>query len=240
MRIFFVLIIMAGLLGCDIEVNSREDYDPSEIKTLTFVEPAKDITSVNYRISMAAGELEVVSGSDSLFQADIEYTNDIMKPVYSLESFGNGTNVIIKHNKETKKNNIGYNKWEIALNSQIESTLNLELGLGKSEINLMDVNLKDVKIEMGLGEAILKIDSDYLQDIDIEVTGGIGKLTVYLPLDTRIEAEFEKGIGSLEAADWVKENDNYYNPNARKEGPVVRLKVTCGIGEIEIKYLDLV
>lgn len=229
----FVLIIfgMLGLAaGACVPAPSRDLSQSTEELGL------QGADRVEAEVIMGAGELEVKSGADQLLEAVFRYSDKDLVPdvVYSVGENSVGSLRVVQD--ERPANNFKgsyYNKWELRFNSEVPLALILALGAGDCSLDLEDFNLRSLALTMGAGEANLNLGAPSEQDLDVEIQGGVGQLTVNLPPDARIEAEVSGGLGEINLRG-LQGTKGFYVSEYQGAGPVVRIKIQAGIGELNL------
>ena len=117
----------------------------------------------------------------------------------------------------------------------VPTDLELELGVGTSRIDLSEVDVRDLHVISGVGEATVDLTGPRKEDVNVDIDAGVGRLMVKLPRDVGVRVEGgESGLGNVTADGLTKQGDAYVNEAWGKPGPRMTVRVTRGIGELEL------
>jgi len=190
-------------------------------------------------LNMGIGKLEVKGIPDKILDAKFTYNVERWRPEVDYSKTGDKGNLKIS-NQEESFNNINANKaknqWDIGLNKDIPLSIDLEAGVGVCNLNLSDMNLKQLIIEAGVGSAKVDASGNYKNDIDVKVVGGVGKTTIYVPKNMGVKVNTEKGVGSIKADGFKKQDRNtFINDSYESSRNRMEVDVEAGVGSITIK-----
>ncbi len=188
----------------------------------------------NIELDMGAGEMTVSGGADKLIQGNFEFNIPSWEP--KVESSMNGTHAIITIKQPEHAHFGGHNhyRWNLQLNNQVVTDLNLNCGAGQAQLSLGDLDLRQLDVHMGAGQVNLDLRGTPKRDYDVNISGGVGQATVHLPQNVGIWAEAHGGLGSITVTGLEKQDNHWQNRLYDNAKINVHLKVEGGIGEIRI------
>jgi hypothetical protein len=222
--------------GCDIRqrqagklVTQSETIQPGEAKT------------ARADIVMGVGELSVEGGAKELMQAEFRYNVEEWKPEvkYAVAS-QRGVLSVRQPSIPWKKawySNARY-EWDVKLSNHVPLDAHVVLGTGKSKLKLGGMNLTSLRVEGGVGECQLDLSGNWSRDLDVEIRGGIGQVAVKLPRNVAVRVKTSGGLGAVHTHDLKADGDYYVNDAFGKPGPVLRVDIAGGIGEIDLGPAD--
>ena len=189
----------------------------------------------NIELDFGAGQLDLKGGGDNLISGKFEYNSDALKPI--VQSSRNGSHAVVTIKQPSSHGGFRGNvksKWDLQLNNKTLLDLALNCGAGQADLNLGDVALRSLKVQMGAGQVSLDLRGHPTRDYEVEISGGVGQANVHLPEGIGIRADAGGGLGSINVTGLQKVGDHYENSQYDKAKVNLRLKVTGGIGEINI------
>ncbi|MGB0034896.1 MAG: toast rack family protein [Candidatus Acidiferrales bacterium] len=195
-------------------------------------------SSVNISVEMPAGELRISGGAPAtkLLEADFNYREWDGKPEVNYSSSGTQGTLNIEqvegHHIHWGTSN---NKWDLHLNNDVPSDLNIHMGAGKSDLRLQGLNLSHVDLEMGAGQLNADLNGDWKKDLDVNLQGGVGSATIHLPKNVGVQVHASGGIGSVSTQGLKEEGDDYVNDAYRKSPVTVHVSIHGGIGHIRLE-----
>jgi hypothetical protein len=231
----WLLVLILCLLACiaciEVPVGDTQ-IDPQSVE----LGKAKN---VEVELHLGVGHLRLAGGAKKLLEGEFVYNVARWKPEVKYEVFGENGKLIIRQ-PESHGSPIGgktKNEWNLNLNDKVPLNLRVELGVGKSELELGSLNLKQIDIHTGVGECTLDLSGDWKQDLKADIEGGIGQVTLRLPAQVGVQADVEKGIGSIHARDFKKEGSSYRNDSYGKSKVTLYLRIKAGIGEVRLELV---
>ncbi len=124
--------------------------------------------------------------------------------------------------------------WDVALNTEIPLTLDLNLGANKSVVDLSETTLTRLDLDTGASEteAALSPRGRYAANIDC----GAASLTVRVPegLAARIRATVVAGDCSVNTARFPRRDGYYESPNFDSAANAVELTINAGAASVRI------
>ncbi len=193
-----------------------------------------NVSRANIELDMGAGEMTLTGGADKLIQGNFEFNVPSWEP--KVQDSVNGTHAVITI-KQPEHAHFGGNnhyRWNLQLNDQVITDLNLNCGAGQARLSLGDLDLRQLDVHMGAGQVDLDLRGTPKRDYDVNISGGVGQATVHLPQNVGIWAEAHGGIGSITVTGLNKEDNHWQNQLYDNAKTNVHLKVEGGIGEIRI------
>ena len=225
--IILFLALFAGFTAC-VEVGDME----TETKTVALGEAE----SVELELAMGAGELEVHAGAQDLMEATFSYNVERWKPEVDYSVFGRKGTLEIKQGKgRGVPMGSTRNRWDIALAKGVPLSIKIDFGAGEGDIDLRDLRLESLDIDMGVGDLTVDLSGDREQDLRVNVDGGVGSATLYLPEGVGVRAVVDKGIGSVDAENMQKDGNEYTNEAYGRSAVTINVKISAGIGSIDLK-----
>jgi hypothetical protein len=186
---------------------------------------------------MAAGEMKVGGGADSLMQGTFRYNVDDWKPQVNYSVNGSQGELLVDQ-KDRDVNTIGsdvVNEWDIQLNNAVPISLDVQTGAGESELDLKSLDLTDVKFKGGAGTASVDLSGNWSHDVKASVEAGVGKLTVILPSGIGVQVTAQTGIGGMNTTGLVQEGEVYVNEAFGESPYTLFLNIRAGVGELNLE-----
>lgn len=195
------------------------------------------VTEADIRISTATGQLTVgtlgesgvlVAGSVRLAGNEAvkeESQEDDGKAVYRLSSEGVGV-VGVAGNESV---------WDLRINGEIPSRLEIKTGAGESELNLERARLMGLKVDLGIGATTINLPRAGI--FSGEINGGIGRLVVRVPESLAIRIHVDSGIGQVQVGTGFSTSGEnvYLSAAAPESGERATLDISSGIGQVIIE-----
>ncbi|MFZ1756947.1 MAG: DUF5668 domain-containing protein [Caldilineaceae bacterium] len=127
--------------------------------------------------------------------------------------------------------------WELAINGEIPTNLEVNTGAGEAELNLQRVRLTRLKVDLGVGSASITLPRT--GQFNGEISGGIGKLVVRVPDSLAVRLQVDTGIGQVQVDDdfTTAGKDVYLSPAADAKGEGATVKISSGIGQVVIESI---
>jgi len=226
-KIWAVVLIAAGLVGCEVAGEMVEDSKTVELGRAKTAEVKLDI---------GVGELRIQGGAKELMEAYFSYNIEHWKPEVDYRIVRDA-GVLTVRQGESRGMTLGRkrNIWDISLNDDVPLDLNIDFGVGEGKLDLTGLKLKSLDIDMGIGELVLDLSGERENSFDVILDGGIGSATIYLPEHIGVRARIDGGIGSVDASGFKKRGDIYTNDAFGKTDVSIDIDVDAGIGSIELR-----
>ena len=193
-------------------------------------------TSVNAKIEMPAGELQIGGGSDRLLDADLVYDGRDRAPEvdYAVEN-GHGQLDLAQGDHHNVRFGESDGSWKLRFNQSVPLDLNLDMGAGQSDLKLGQLNLTHLEINIGAGQMNLDLTGPRKQNLDASVEGGAGQARIRLPKDVGVRVKASGGLGAVNTRGLTKQGDEYVNAVYGKTPVSIDLTVEGGVGEIDLQ-----
>ena len=184
---------------------------------------------------MPAGELKLSGGANQLMEADFNYDEAEGKPETSYHVSG-GTGEL-NVTQPGKKFHFGpaHNDWNIRLANDVPMQLKADMGAGQSDLKIGGLSLTRLDISMGAGQFTADLTGDWKKDLDAEIHGGVGHAIILLPEDVGVRVHATGGIGSISSGGLKRDGDEYVNEMYGKSPVTLRLDVSGGVGNIDLR-----
>jgi len=131
-------------------------------------------------IECGYGDLHISPGdANSAFNVDISYDKDVGQPLlhYDVKDRIGYLKIDVKENEDVHvKDGDTKGHWNVALNPELPTTLNVDLGLGDGNLEFGDLKLTEVNISNGLSETELNVskpNSEMIEQMKMET--GLGE-----------------------------------------------------------------
>ena len=222
-----LLLVIAGI-ALSFQTASRKIHEVETIER-------QGSEPVQVHIQMPAGELKLSGGAGKLMEADFNYDEAEGKPEISYHVSGDAGRLDVT--QPGKKFHMGptRNDWNLRFGNNIPMELKVEMGAGRSELVVGDLSLNRLEINMGAGQFTTDLTGHWKKDLDAEIHGGVGHAIIYLPVDVGVRVHATGGIGSISAGGLKRDGDEYVNELYGKSPVTLRLDVSGGVGNIELR-----
>lgn len=221
--------VVLGGAGCMV-VNEG----PANVEHSAQTVDLKGAKSVQLRVEMGAGELQMRGGAAPLMDADFRYRDSDGKPEVSYDVAGTRGILTVKQPDRHTMGGHNKNVWELRLNEDVPMDVSVKMGAGEGRMNLGNVALHSLEVEMGAGQLNLDLTGHPRNDLDVRVSGGVGEATVKLPRRARLDVEAHGGIGEITAQGLTKRGDRWVNEPEGEVDATMRVNVSGGIGGIHL------
>ena len=256
----FCIVGVFAFAAC--QVQPENDSEAAEFSTLSEALPRQQAERATAALSLGAGKLTVVGGSNQLIEADFEYSQEAWKPVVktsrqTTEATINISQPNLTDNIRLSLENDQRNAWSIQLNDQVRYTLtcrigagatdldlsgllidrlSVDAGVGEHRINLTDTSLPRLDINVGVGEVHVDLTGEWRNHLRAEIDGGIGGLTLAVPQQTGVRLNVSGALGSVDVpSDYTKDKGVYTNAAYKSAEYRLEIDIDAGIGSIEVE-----
>lgn len=190
---------------------------------------------VRVHIQIPAGDLKLSGGSSKLLEADFKYAESEGKPKVSYQAGQ------LEITQVGRKFNFGRteNTWDLRLGNDIPMELNIDMGAGQSQVKAGDLALTRLEMKIGAGQITADLTGDWKKDLEVDIKGGVGNAVILLPEDVGVRVHATGGIGSINAGSLKREGDEYVNDLYGKSPVALRLDISGGVGNIELRPMSV-
>lgn len=218
-----------------------------------------DAETVRAEIEMGAGKLNIKGGSHDLLDAEFKYNVAEWKPEIEYSVAGTRGDLAVRMPPGQ-----GYRlgrgvkyEWYLSFSDDVPVDMSVELGAGESHLLLAPLHLErltvkagagavlvglggsralsKLKIETGAGAVHVDLAGEWAHDLKADISGGIGMVTLRLPVGVGVRVDVSKGIGKVNAPDFVKQDGAYVNEAYGKSDVTLSIDVETGIGAINLE-----
>jgi len=119
--------------------------------------------------------------------------------------------------------------------------LSVDNGLGELNAkNLSNARANQMMFDCGLGAATLDFSGEEYHDIYVKVNVGLGSVNIKVPRGYNLEMEAEESfLSSISIPEMVQESRGFYRNNQFSDSrPTLRIKVSVGLGNIDVNWID--
>jgi hypothetical protein len=227
-EIAVVLLLIVFGIALSFSTASRHVHDVQTVER-------QGSEPVRVHVQMPAGDLKLSGGASKLLEADFKYAESEGKPEISYHRSTDGGELQVI--QPGRKFNFGpsENSWDLRLGNDIPMELSIDMGAGQGQVKVGDLSLTRLNMNMGAGQIIADLTGDWKKDLDANIRGGVGHAVILLPEDIGVEVHATGGIGSISAGKLSRDGDRYSNDLYGKSPVTLRLDVSGGVGNIELR-----
>jgi predicted membrane protein len=113
--------------------------------------------------------------------------------------------------------------------------LKVDMGAGQGDLRVGDLALSRLEINIGAGQITADLTGDWKKNLEADIHGGVGHAIIRLPEDVGVRVHATGGIGSISAGGLKRDGDEYVNEIYGKSRVTLRLDVSGGVGNIELR-----
>src|SRR5215210_3120190 len=199
----------------------------------------KNADSVRAQLKMGAGELHITGGADQLMDGDFSYNVSEWTPKVNYDVSGDAGELVVKQRSAegARLGGDARNEWDISLNDEGPTDLQVQMGAGESDLDLDSLVLTGLDLQMGAGKTTVDLTGDYSRSFDASIEGGVGEATVLLPSEVGVKAKAEGGLGKINAEGLQKVGDSYVNDAYGESDVNLNVDVKGGVGEINLEVV---
>jgi hypothetical protein len=178
----------------------------AELKEGSFNEVRGDANSatVILDLSVASTNVQALTDSNNLFEADLRYVGNI-----SFNVTGSETNKTVSLSQESNQQS-NFNFWDfgffsssdqdlhwnVGLNPEVPINLRVNGGVGSTTLDLNDLTLTGLDVNSGVGSLILSLPAA-VTSYDVSIDGGVGSVTLDVPNDAAMRITVDTGLGGV-------------------------------------------
>jgi len=198
----------------------------------------EEARSVRADLRMGAGELNLSGGADALMEADFSYNVAEWEREVNYEVSGDTGELSVKQDiiagvpvGEAR------NEWDIRLNDEVPTDLNVQMGAGESNLDLDSLTPTGLTLHMGSGKTTVDLTGDYARSLDANIQGGVGEATVLLPSEVGARVSAEGGLRKINAEGLRREGNSYVNDAYGDSEVTVDVDIQGGVGQITVEVV---
>ncbi|HWE48221.1 MAG TPA: toast rack family protein [Bryobacteraceae bacterium] len=228
MKLTPILLAAICLAGCNVTPAGPLQHESRSV-------PKDSFTSLNANLSMGSGTLKISGGSHDLLNADFDYNVAEWKPDLQYSASGDHGSLTLKQPESRGSHSHTTNVWDLRLNNDIATNLNIQFGAGEAKMDLGALALRSLDIQMGAGEMKLDLRGTPAHDYDVHIQGGAGEATVYVPKNAGIYAKAVGAIGEVKVHGLRQDGDHWVSEQYGQAGtPQIRLDIAGGVGQLNL------
>ncbi|MBN2520090.1 MAG: hypothetical protein JXB17_06275 [Bacteroidales bacterium] len=260
----FLIISLIGLCVVCFSFKTLKNNTQIQSESLgyseTIVIKKGEAKLIYANIKLIAGELEISGGSRNLMDAEFIYEDDDLKPDVEYDDNPEIGNLTVELDRVdvdlVDEDNV---KWDISLNNDVPIDLSVKLGAGEGRFNLGSLNLENfeltsgageyyidlrnssvpkIKFTAGAGEATIDLSGEHTNSLTADFTCGFGELTILLPENMGVKLTVTGLAGTINYPGFTKQGNEYKNDKFGETKNYIDLKITGGMGEINLKLVD--
>jgi len=191
--------------------------------------------SVQAKIDMPAGMLDLSGGAEKLLEADFDTHESWGTPRVEY-SVNGGVGQLNIQQEEGSNFHFGTsdNTWRLHLSDDVPLDLSLNMGAGQGQLRLRGLNLTHLRVEMGAGQLDLDLTGSRKQDFQADIQGGVGQATIHLPKNVGVQVHASGGIGAVNARGLKRDGETYINDAYGKTPVTIKMNIEGGVGTINL------
>jgi hypothetical protein len=208
---------------------------------LTLNVPLNGATAANVQIDMGLGDLTVDSGEggNALATGTLNYYSRSGAPSQSVNTSSNTLNLNLKQSNKGGPfffgDSNGSLDWNIHLNPQTPTRLDVNTGTGHTTLELEKSNITNLIVNSGTGSTDVVLPAQ-AGDLKATVDGGVGSIDITIPSGVEARIRIDSGLGSVNVDDrFSKTGDKTYQSAGYSESKNrVDLNLDAGVGSVNI------
>lgn len=233
-RALAVLLSLALLAGVVWFAGMNFTTPGGALESSTLSQPALDVDTASYQLSMAAGLFEISGGApeDELISGAVNTSGE--RGVRENFSVENGeASYSLKDDSVTIRIGSGASNqhWVIQLNDQIPGELDATLGAGQLNLNLSGLEITQLDATVAAGEMV--VDLPQQGGFTGDLTTVIGKTVIRIPSNAAVEIEVDGIFPISISGDGLTRDGRVVK--ATGSGPVTRITLLNVIGDTVIE-----
>ena len=186
------------------------------------------------RVEISAGELRINGTSPHALEGDFTYSDSFEQPHVDYHVTDGVGQITISQDSHTVHFGNSTNEWSLRFSKDLPLELSIEMGAGEGHLDFRGIPLTRLDLHVGAGEVNVDLTGDRKADLTADIEGGVGQANIRLPKNVGVIAEASGGIGSIRTHGLTEHDGSYKNEAYGKTPATIHLKVTGGIGEIDL------
>ena len=219
------------VVGCSIFATEKEEV---KINKGSFIIEKDQATELDVELNMGVGELTVSKGTKNWLEGNFDTNFKDLEPIVTYANKNKKGGVVIEQpdNKDIRIGKIK-NKWILELSDDIPMNLSVVTGAASANLDLKELQLNKLDVETGVGELNIDLAGDWEKGFVSNIKTGVGAATIVLPSNVGVKIKYEKGIGTIQADDFIHTEEGVYINQAYENADViVDIFVEIGVGEV--------
>lgn len=194
-----------------------------------------DAKTVDARIKMGAGNLDISGGASHLLEADFNYRGSFGTPKVDYSISGTTGNLdIYQDSSDTHFSTTSDNHWTLHLANNVPIQLRIDMGAGRGNLRLRDINVTNLSLNIGAGQVDVDLTGDRKSDLTGDIEGGVGEADIRLPRNIGVVVNASGGLGTIDTHGLKEDGGEYINDAYGKSPVTIHLKIEGGIGRISL------
>jgi hypothetical protein len=233
-----LLVVCCLLTSCSGCIPFGSSVEIGELKTEKTALVLGNAQRVEVSMDVGTGKFRIRGGAEGLLDAEFTYNVEEWTPIVDYEEKGGRGTLKIKQPGTGSKRvpNGAHNEWDIALNNDVVTSLELDVGVGNVEMDVTGLSLTYLEIDQGVGNTVLDLTGDWDQDLTVMIDGGVGESRLRLPSKVGVRVRCDTGVGSVKAEGLEKRRDVYVNDAYDESDVTIDVDIDAGVGAI---YLEV-
>lgn len=192
--------------------------------------------SVSAEIEMAAGQLDIGPGAESLMDAEFGYSDTAWKPTvkYQVIEDRGELRVRTSGNPQWNMSNTRF-EWDVLLAKGVPLDLRVQMGAGECDIDLRGLDVRELEVELGAGDSAIDLSGEWMNDLRGVINASAGSVTLKVPEGVGVRiVGYKDGIGGYEAAGFSADGDALVNPAYGTADVNMELTLRRGVGDVVV------
>lgn len=187
--------------------------------------------SARVEIDMSGGDLDVKSGTSTLFEGDFDFNVPDLKPVITYAVNGDTGALKVTQGSASGSHE---NKWQLSLNESTPIDLDIKLSAGDAQLVLGKLNLRSLSVRLGAGDLTVDLRGMPATSYKANVTAGAGDTTIHVPSSVGVSVNTTSLITDVNVTGLEKRDGRWINPRAAASPVTIDLDVQHAVGDIRL------
>lgn len=220
-----VLLMVGGGFGGSAEASTNDVAIP--LAGASRAEVRLDVGVATLELSAGDGRGDVLWGTIETARGETLNSSSRMS----------GDTVIVSVTSQ-QRTTIGFSSreriWDLTLDDEVPTTLNVSSGVGRSTLDLRDLDLRGLQLDAGVGEVTVTLPEEGVYSGSVDA--GVGSVSIRVPQDAAVRLTVRAGLGRVNVrGGFTQDGDVYTSPGYRAGEPVAELRVEGGVGELTVE-----
>lgn len=198
--------------------------------------PTNATKSFSLEVDPAVADLTVqpLGDSGNLIEGTVELWNT--EKLKQRFTEGGSAELILDSDTGSGFNYVGLGQapdWNLQLSTGVETTINIDLGVGNVDMQLEDLLVENAVVDFGIGQVDIALPNGTASDIRID--GGIGMINLVVPRGLGVRVITDAGLVARSLPnDYSHEGDTYTSPDWSRADYRATVTISLGIGTINV------